>query len=426
MKPLPGFRDLFPEDFARRSYLVGRWRETARRYGFVEFDGPTLESIELYRKKNSGGEILGQLYEFTDKGERGVALRPEVTPTLARMVAAKHRDYPKPLRWFNVGTCFRYERQQRGRLREFLQFNCDLVGDATPAADAEVVALLIDLLRSFGLGPQDFAIRLSDRSAWHDFLTRNGIEKERAGEFLTIVDRMENMPPEKTEELLAPFGIPLATLQEFIARAEIPALAPLLADLEARGLREYVRPDLGVVRGLAYYTGVVFEAFALEGNLRAIAGGGRYDRLLSDLSDGNADLPAVGFGIGDAVLLELLKECAGAKAREEKELKADAPVQIYLVIASEDHRAKALGLAQQLRGEGWRVSYPLGEERVGKQFGAAETAGASHAVVIGAEWPRLKVKRLSDRHEEEMGEDVLAAWLQEQRNLKPETNEAQR
>ena len=426
MKPLPGFRDLFPEDFARRSYLVGRWRETARRYGFVEFDGPTLESIELYRKKNSGGEILGQLYEFTDKGERGVALRPEVTPTLARMVAARHRDYPKPLRWFNVGTCFRYERQQRGRLREFLQFNCDLVGDATPAADAEVVALLIDLLRSFGLGPQDFTIRLSDRSAWHDFLTRNGIEKERAGEFLTIVDRMENMPPEKTEELLAPFGIPLTTLQEFIARAEIPALAPLLADLEARGLREYVRPDLGVVRGLAYYTGVVFEAFALQGNLRAIAGGGRYDRLLSDLSDGDVDLPAVGFGVGDAVLLELLKECAGANDQEASALKADAPVQIYLVIASEDHRAKALGLAQQLRGEGWRVSYHLGEERVGKQFGAAETAGASLAVVIGAEWPRLKVKRLSDRLEEEMGEDVLAAWLQEQRNLKPETNEAQR
>jgi histidyl-tRNA synthetase len=420
MKPLPGFRDLFPEDFARRSYLMGRWRETARRYGFVEFDGPTLESIELYRKKNSGGEILGQLYEFTDKGERGVALRPEVTPTLARMVAAKHRDYPKPLRWFNVGTCFRYERQQRGRLREFLQFNCDLVGDATPAADAEVVALLIDLLRSFGLGPQDFAIRLSDRSAWHDFLNRNGIEKERAGEFLTIVDRMEKMPPEKTEELLAPFGIPLTTLQEFIARAEIPALAPLIADLEARGLREYVRPDLGVVRGLAYYTGVVFEAFALQGNLRAIAGGGRYDRLLSDLSDGDVDLPAVGFGVGDAVLLELLNECAGAKDQEATALKADAPVQIYLVIASEDHRTKALGLAQQLRGEGWRISYPLGEERVGKQFGAAETAGASLAVVIGAEWPRLKVKRLSDRHEEEMGEDVLAEWLQEQRNLRPE------
>ncbi|MCE9588090.1 MAG: ATP phosphoribosyltransferase regulatory subunit [Verrucomicrobia bacterium] len=423
MKPLPGFRDLFPEDFARRNYLVGKWREAARRYGFVEFDGPTLESAELYRKKNSGGEILGQLYEFIDKGERAVALRPEVTPTLARMIAARHRDFPKPMRWFNVGTCFRYERQQRGRLREFLQFNCDLVGDATSAADAEVISLLIDLLRSFGLGPEDFAIRLSDRSAWHDFMTLHGVEKERAGEFLTIVDRMEKMPPEKTEELLAPFGVTSATLQEFIARAEIPVLAPLLADLEARGLRDYVRPDLGVVRGLAYYTGVVFEAFALRAGLRAIAGGGRYDRLLADLSDGSADLPAVGFGVGDAVLLELLNECPAAKAQEEAALKADAPVQIYLVIADETHRSNALFLAQQLRSEGWRVGFPLVQEKVGKQFGSAETLGASHAVVIGAEWPEVKVKRLSDRMEQELDHATLGVWLSEEegRNLKLET-----
>jgi len=414
MKPLPGFRDLFPEDFARRNYLVGKWKETARRYGFVEFDGPTLESAELYRKKNSGGEILGQLYEFMDKGERAVALRPEVTPTLARMIAARHRDFPKPMRWFNVGTCFRYERQQRGRLREFLQFNCDLVGDTSPAADAEVISLLIDLLRSFGLGPEDFAIRLSDRSAWHDFMTLHGLEKERAGEFLTIVDRMEKMPAEKAEELLAPFGLTLATLQEFIARAEIPVLAPLLADLEARGLRDYVRPDLGVVRGLAYYTGVVFEAFALRAGLRAIAGGGRYDRLLADLSDGSADLPAVGFGVGDAVLLELLNECPAAKSQEEAALKADAPIQIYLVIADEDHRSNALALAQQLRGEGWRVGFPLAQEKVGKQFGSAETLGASHAVVIGAEWPEVKVKRLSDRMEQELDHATLAIWLAEQ------------
>ena len=411
MQPLPGFRDLFPGDFARRNYLVVRWRETARRYGFVEFDGPTLESAELYRKKNSGGEILGQLYEFTDKGERAVALRPEVTPTLARMIAARHRDFPKPMRWFNVGTCFRYERQQRGRLREFLQFNCDLVGDASSAADAEVIALLIDLLRSFGLGAQDFTIRLSDRSAWHDFMGRHGIAKEQAGEFLTIVDRIEKMPPEKTAELLKPFGIEIATLQEFITKAEIPALAPLLADLTARGLRDYVRPDLGVVRGLAYYTGVVFEAFALQGNLRAIAGGGRYDRLLADLSDGSADLPAVGFGVGDAVLLELLNETPAAKAQEEASLKADSPVQLYLVIADEAHRAEALALAQQLREAGWRVGFPLAHEKVGKQFGTAETVGASHAIVIGAEWPTLKVKRLADRHEEPVPANSLLTWL---------------
>jgi histidyl-tRNA synthetase len=337
------------------------------------------------------------------------------------MIAARHRDFPKPIRWFNVGTCFRYERQQRGRLREFLQFNCDLVGDATSAADAEVIALLIDLLRSFGLGPGDFAIRLSDRAAWHDFLTLHGVERERAAEFLTIVDRMEKMPTEKTEELLAPFGVSLVTLRDFISRAEIPVLESLLADLEARGLRDYVRPDLGVVRGLAYYTGVVFEAFALHGGLRAIAGGGRYNRLLADLSDGSADLPAVGFGVGDAVLLELFKESPAAKAQEEEALKADAPVEIYLVIAEEKHRSNALGFAQQLRGEGWRVGFPLGTEKVGKQFGTAESLGATHAVVIGTEWPVLKVKRLADRHEESVSKEALAAWLREQRDLRPET-----
>jgi histidyl-tRNA synthetase len=418
MKPLPGFRDLFPEDFARRSYLVGRWRETARRYGFVEFDGPTLESEELYRKKNSGGEILGQLYNFTDKGEREVALRPEVTPTLARMVAARHRDYPKPLRWFNVGSCFRYERQQRGRLREFLQFNCDLLGDTSPAADAEVVALLIDLLRSFGMTERDFVIRLSNRQAWYEFLDQYGIARDRAAEFLGIVDKMEREAPEKTEEKLAPFGIPLAELRGFVDRSDIPSLAPLLADLEARGLREYVRLDLGVVRGLAYYTGIVFEAFALQGNLRAIAGGGRYDKLLSDLSDGAVDLPAIGFGVGDAVLLELINEIDAAKARETAAIKADAAVQIYIVIAAEEQRSAALTLAQKLREEGWRVGYPLNAERVGKQFGAAESAGAELAVVIGTEWPVLKVKRLADRHEETVAEADLLAWLHENRNLK--------
>lgn len=411
MKPLPGFRDLFPEEMARRSYLIGCWRETARKYGFVEFDGPTLESAELYRKKNSGSEILGQLYHFVDKGEREVALRPEVTPTLARMITARHRDYPKPLRWFNVGSCFRYERQQRGRLREFLQFNCDLVGDGSPAADAEVVALLIDLLRSFGLTSQDFVIRLSNREAWYEFLNQHGVEKERAGEFLTIVDKMEREPVEKTQEKLSPFGIPLASLQAFVTRAEIPCLDPLLADLTARGLRDFVRPDLGVVRGLAYYTGIVFEAFALQGTLRAIAGGGRYDRLLADLSDGSADLAAVGFGIGDAVLLELINEIATVKAQEQATLKADAPVQVYLVIAAEEQRPVALGLAQQLRGTGWRVAFSLGAERVGKQFGAAEAAGATHAVVIGAEWPLVKVKHLASRAEKEISQDTLAEWL---------------
>jgi len=419
MKTLPGFRDLYPADQARRTYLVSRWQRAARLYGFQQYDGPTLESAELYRKKNSGGEILGQLYEFTDKGERSVALRPEVTPTLARMVAAKHRDFSKPLRWFNVGSCFRYERQQRGRLREFLQFNCDLLGDASPAADAEVIALLIDLLRSFGLGQSDFVIRVSNRSAWGEFLAFHGCSEDRTTDFLAIVDKMEREDAAKMEEKLAPFGIPLSALQAFVKQSQIPALEPLMADLASRGLEGFVRPDLGVVRGLAYYTGVVFEAFALQGNLRAIAGGGRYDQLLSDLSDGSVNLPAVGFGIGDAVLLELLNECQVARELEEASLKADSPVQLYLVIANEGQRGNALILAQQLRERGWRLAFSLGADRVGRQFAAAEAAGASLALVIGDEWPMLRVKRLSDRTEVEIELSELQPWLCSQ-NMRPQ------
>jgi histidyl-tRNA synthetase len=244
-------------------------------------------------------------------------------------------------------------------------------------------------------------------------IQRTWQEPQRFAGFLGRVGQTADALDGDTEitVTIAPFGIELESLREFISKAEIPALAPLLADLESRGLREYVRPDLGVVRGLAYYTGVVFEAFALHGNLRAIAGGGRYDRLLADLSDGSADLPAVGFGVGDAVLLELLNETPAAKVLEESALKADAPVQVYVVIAAEERRPEALALAQQLRDAGWRVGFPLGAEKVGKQFGAAEGAGASHAVVIGSEWPVVKVKRLADRHEEEVVQDALLPWL---------------
>ena len=175
MQLLPGFRDFFPEDCARRNYIVATWREVARRYGFVEYDGPTLETVELYKKK-SGGELVGQLFDFVDKGERHVALRPEMTPTLARMVAAKVREYKKPLKWFCAPPFFRYEKQQRGRLREFQQFNADILGEPSAAADAELVALAVDVMRDFGFTENDFVVRLSDRNAWKAFLNANGRE----------------------------------------------------------------------------------------------------------------------------------------------------------------------------------------------------------------------------------------------------------
>src|SRR5438477_2656370 len=195
MNSLPGFRDFYPETLAVRRHIFGKWRETARRYGFREYDGPPLETLELFTTK-SGDEIIGQLYNFTDKGDRNIALRPEMTPTLARMVAAHERNYKKPIKWFALPQLFRYERQQKGRLREHFQFNADIIGEADPAADAELIALLIDSLRSFGLTAEDFVIRLSSRNAWQDFFAGRRGDPAKASEFYQAIDKLERETPE--------------------------------------------------------------------------------------------------------------------------------------------------------------------------------------------------------------------------------------
>ncbi len=279
--------------------MLGGWRRVVRRYGFVEMDGPVLESMDLYAKKNeSGAEILGQLYKFMDRGEREVAMRPEMTPTLARMVIAKERAYRKPLKWFSTSNFFRYERQQKGRLREFIQFNADLIGYGSTPADAELISLAIDLLREFGFTAEDFVIRLSDRRAWMDFLSSRGCTEDGARSVLAIIDKLEREPEESLDAKLAPHGLTVRELRAFIAAGSPEYFAPLLEEFEARGLRDFVEVDLSIVRGLAYYTGMVFEAFDRSKSMRALAGGGRYDHLLTDLSDGAVNLPAIGFRHG--------------------------------------------------------------------------------------------------------------------------------
>ncbi len=396
MQPLPGFRDFYPADASARQYLFAKWREVARRYGFSEVDGPTLEPIELYRKK-SGGELLGQLFDFTDKGGREVALRPEMTPTLARMIAAVDKQYKKPLKWFSIANFFRYEKQQKGRLREFTQLNCDLVGEASPAADAEMIAFAIDLMRAFGLTKDDFYVRINDRNVWLDFLSARGIPADRAPEFFQIIDKLERDKPEATDAKLQPFNVTRPELDAFLARpaSELGgSLAALETDLTDRGLRDFVEFDPKIVRGLAYYTGVVFEVFDRAKKSRALAGGGRYDELIGLLSDGAVNLPSLGFAVGDVTLLDLLRSISHTAAA----MAATAP-EIYVVIADEPHRPQALKLIGQLRDAGRSVDFPLTAQKVGKQFQTAETLGAKHALVIGAEWPQLKIKVLATREE---------------------------
>jgi histidyl-tRNA synthetase len=370
MERLPGFRDFFPEpipakdasSFELRDHIFTLWRETARTYGFREYDGPPLEELELYTTK-SGDEIVGQLYNFVDKGERAVALRPEMTPTLARMIAASERGYKKPMKWFAIPQLFRYERQQKGRLREHFQLNADVVGEADPAADAELIALLIDTLRSFGLTENDFVVRLSSRNAWQDFFSRRCPDPAKAYDFYQIVDKIEREKPEVTHEKLKALGIEGGEVREFISGGKPTAeLETILNQLHARNnLDRFVQIDYNIIRGLAYYTGVVFEAFAKGATMRAIAGGGRYDNLIKLISGGKVDLPALGFGMGDVVLADLL---------EEKKVTPplQATIDAFVIIEDENLRGYSLGLAQQLREAKFSTELSLTAAKSDKQF----------------------------------------------------------
>lgn len=411
MQSLPGFRDFFPNECARRNYITGTWRRVARSFGFREYDGPTLEPLDLYRKKNSGGEILGQLFSFTDKGEREVALRPEMTPTVARMLIAKAREYRKPIKWFSIAPFFRYEKQQSGRLREFLQLNCDLVGDDSAAADAEMLALLIETMRAFGLTENDIVVRVSDRRAWMEFLAAKGITDEtKAREVLSVIDKLERDAPEAMQARLAPFGLTRGDLTEFIETVRPAFFTALNENLAARGLDGFCQLDLRIVRGLAYYTGLVFEVFDRRQDRRAIAGGGRFDRLLSDLSDGKVDLPAIGFGIGDVVLGDLLADLPDTRAKMEAAMADGQACDVFVVVADESRRNEALGVVQLLRSLGRRVDYPLQADKVARQFKDADASGASVALVVGNEWPKLKVKDLKARTETDLAQEALAEW----------------
>jgi histidyl-tRNA synthetase len=414
MQTLPGFRDFLPEDCARRNYIFGRWREVARHYGFVEWEGPPLEATELYKKK-SGVEIVEQLFNFTDKGEREVALRPELTPTLARVVAAHERQFKKPLKWFSIGQFFRYEKQQRGRLREHFQLNCDIIGEADLAADIELVALCIDVLRAFGFTEKDFVVRISDREFWTDFFRDNKVAAERWDDLLQTIDKSAREPWEKTADKLGELANPVfATLND---GGKSKKLEQLIGGLRARGLADFVTIDVGIVRGLAYYTGIVFEVFDRAGKFRAIAGGGRYDNLIGQLSDAEVSLAALGFAMGDVVLGELIDEIPRTHEAMQKLIASERKIDIYIVIAKEQRRADALAQIQQLRDRGYRVDYSLTPTKVARQFQAAEELGARVALLYGDEWPQVKIKNMGTGQQELVADDRLLAHLQAQSSL---------
>lgn len=410
--PLPGFRDFYPEQFAERAYIAGVWRDVARRFAFVEYDGPPLESLELYTKK-SGDEIVGQLYNFTDKGDREVALRPEMTPTLARMVAARANALRKPIRWFSIPQLFRYERQQKGRLREHFQLNVDILGEAGVSADAELLAVAIEVMRILGLGPTDVRARVSDRRLLNALLSSSGVKPDQFGAAYAAIDKLGREPVEVTrEKWKKATGSPqtAARLEEVLgcktieslratagssddARAAIDDMEHYLELLEPLKIREWVDLDLSIVRGLAYYTGTVFELFDARGEFRAICGGGRYDDLLEAI--GNEPLPALGFGMGDVVLGELLR------ARGLMRVTAAGP-DYWVASADESLLTEVMKLAAELRSKGRSVEYALRPQSLSRQLKAAASAGAREAVILRGAGRDATVRNLADGGERDI------------------------
>ena len=415
--PLPGFRDFYPEQYAERAFIEQTWREVASRYALTEYDGPPLEPTELYTRK-SGDEIVGQLYNFTDKGDRAVALRPEMTPTLARMVSARANALPKPVRWFSIPQLFRYERAQRGRLREHFQLNVDLVGEADVRADAELVSCAVDMLRAFGLTHDDIVVRFSDRRLLNSILASAGVTSEQATTVYAVFDKIRRQPTQVSLEKLVSAGLSADTAQTLLvlaaaretAGATLELLGERAGDPEVERVVRYQQHvgsllgdsadrwltlDLSIVRGLAYYTGIVFEIFDRKGELRAICGGGRYDGLLAAV--GGVDLPALGFGMGDVVLAELLRD-RGLMAAEPAGLD-------YWVAGEGDAEPDVLRVAGGLRRRGRRVEYALRAQSLAAQMKAASRARARHVVIVRPEQPpeiRLVIKTLADGAEQMM------------------------
>ncbi len=415
-QPLPGFRDFAPQEYALRNYLFSTWRRVAHRYGFVEWEAPTIESTDLYLKK-SGGELPTQLFRFTDQGERDITVRPELTASLGRIAAAYQREYTKPLKWFEIGSCFRYEKPQKGRLREFVQFNADILGEEGAGSDAELISLAIDCMREFGFTADDFVVRVSDREVWLKYAAEHGVSGERTGDFLAVIDKFERDRPEYCQEKLNAFGMKREDIVDFIANPPAgcsPRYDAVMEELEARGLADYVQLDLSVVRGLAYYTGLVFEIFDKGHTLRAVAGGGRYNGLVATLSNNAVDMPATGFAMGDAVIAHLIESCPAAKALRDAALKPDA-CDVCLVLAAPEKRAQMLSLASALRDAGVRVDLPLSPAKIGNQLKRAEKIGASYAVIVGDEYPEVELKKLSTRESSRM--DIVGLMDE----LKPDT-----
>jgi histidyl-tRNA synthetase len=421
-----GMRDFYPEDMAVLNWILSGWRRVSLRHGFQEFDSPILEYLDLYTLK-SGEGIVSELFHLTDRGGRDLAIRPEVTPTLARMVAARANALPRPIKWFCMPRLCRAEKPQRGRGREFFQWNIDIIGVDDPVADAECIFVAADYLREAGLTARDVVIPISDRRLHKGILRGFGLGDDRHEKALALLDKAENVDPGRMHQMwdeafgaavpFAPLGRLLAagSIDEFVAIASQVGLTPdsfegpvadlrqLWSYLDQFGIADYCRFDLHVVRGLAYYTGIVFEIHDRRGQLRAIAGGGRYDNLLQLV--GGPAIAAVGFGMGDIVLAELLKDLGRLQG-------LSTGLDVYVVDAEDGLFADVLKIVAALRRAGVVAEFSYKRQSLGKQLKSASQRGARFVLIVGQKHRQQRVVDIKDmqsgQQREVPADDLLA------------------
>ena len=420
--PVKGTRDFYPPEMAVRNWIIDGWKKVSVRNGFEEYDGPIFEYLKMFQIK-SGDEIVEQLFSFQDRGGRDLALRPEITPTLARMVNQRINSLPKPIKWFSVPRLFRAERPQKGRLREFFQWNIDIIGEDSPLADAEVIFTTVDYLREIGLTSKDIKVKLSSRELLATYLISLGVSEDKLESVYVILDKKNKLPPDTFEEILAeqiPDKNTVKRILDFMSVDSIPQLKDFVEDgsaaylnikcvldnLDMMGVGDFCLYDPGIVRGLAYYTGIVFEVHDIAGELRAICGGGRYDNLLRDF--GGPSVSATGMGMGDCVLEILLKE----KGLLEKQL-PKTRIDYFVSCVDENYKDVTVEVTMKLRSAGFSANFSYKITKLGKQLKQASEQNAGKCIIIGDEFKdnKLTVKDMSSGKQELVDYDEFLSGL---------------
>jgi len=417
LAPPRGMRDFYPEEMSSRRALFDAWRKAADRAGFEEYDACVVESLSLLKRK-AGEEIVEQIYAFQDKSGRDLALRPEMTPTLARMVAAREGSLCFPLKWFAIAQCFRYERMTRGRKREHYQWNLDVIGEPSAAAEAEVLSTAVEAMSLLGLNKSNYRIHYSSRALLSDLLANLGIDQCHHQATFLALDKRGKLDDDAIRDLLRKEEVDETTIDavfdlkrietldqvESLIGGDTPSfrnIAAFLDNLAAYGIADLLSFDVAVIRGLSYYTGIVFEAFDLNREFRAIFGGGRYDNLLGDV--GGKPTSGVGLGFGDVVVAEILSEFE-APPRQARE------VDLLVGFMESGQQNTAIAVARSIRESGENVDLALHPEKARQFFSRAGKTAASKAIYIGPDDLRketIRIKALADRSQKEVALDKL-------------------